>query len=396
MSVTRSVLAAALIAALPASAQVDVKVNGLVIAWYSQMLSNNLRLNTPNPYYAFGGATRGSNPFQENGFSIRRTELYLSSKITDDISANVMFDPKDDAPILQDAFATWKPCAGAEVKVGQFKAPQTFEAASVSSPDLLFVDRAQFARRFADYRDRGITAAYTFGPKEKSLKVTLGAFNGTNRSNDGNAQKDIIARVDAVIGDHKFGAYTLQGVTDKADKGGTQTQLWGANGATAADIYAEKDATTSLGAFYFANLGAWHVDAEVVTGKLGRRYPTFLETGAPKREYLDQKYLAYWATVGYTFAQKHQVNLRHDVIDLNKGTDFYGPVNPYATATADKTPWFSETTLGYTYFVDPASPRKANVKLNLIRRSKNVLLPAAGQTGERGGDSLVAAFQIYF
>lgn len=89
------------------------------------------------------------------------------------------------------------------------------------------------------------------------------------------------------------------------------------------------------------------------------------------------------------------------------GTRAYTDYNPYKYSAVgvrrtvngsvvDYTPCFTEATLGYTFVWDPKLVRRANFKLNYIWRSKNFLAPNAGQSGEQGGDSLVAAFQVYF
>lgn len=389
----------------------ELKVNALLITWYHQALNSNLRTNSaaPGGYYAFGGA---GDAMRESGFSIRRTEIYLNGKINDELSAIVLFDPKENNPLLLDAAITWKPKAQVEVKVGQFKPLQSYEATSIGSPDLLFVDRGQFARRFGDIRDRGVTAAYTFGDKDMSLKVTAGVFNGANRANDANAQKDVVLRADFSAGAHKAGLFTLQGVTDVKDTTGLAIvpgqgaidSAWGTTGAPGrAAILDNKDKTTNLGAYYRFTQGGFQADAEVVTGLVGRRFATLAATAPSlKREHLDQKFLSACVTAAYTFAERHQLTFRHDLLDLNAGDDWYSAWNPYThtavgvARNADYSPRFTETTFGYTFAWDPKSFRKANLKLNYILRSKNMLQPAAGQTGEQGGDSLVAAFQVYF
>ena len=65
-------LAALALVATPATAQAP-KISGLAQVWYTQMLDNNLRLNSastaPNKYYNL------RSEFTENGFAIRRVEL---------------------------------------------------------------------------------------------------------------------------------------------------------------------------------------------------------------------------------------------------------------------------------------------------------------------------------
>ncbi|HXC17440.1 MAG TPA: hypothetical protein VNV60_08380, partial [Holophagaceae bacterium] len=69
----------------------------------------------------------------------------------------------------------------------------------------------------------------------------------------------------------------------------------------------------------------------------------------------------------------------------------------------DYTPKYREITFGYTYAFNPKVVKAANFKLNYIARSKNFLAPSTNassilglQTGEQGGDTVIAAFQIAF
>ncbi len=418
----------ALALATAAQAQ-DVKVDALLIAWGTQMMDSNLRLNsTPSApagvpqklsYYTLGGTagTGSVNPYNENGFSIRRSEVYIAAKITDDITANVMFDPNQPTPILFDAFITWKPAEIFEVKMGQFK-PIGYESSNVSAADLLFTDRAQVIRAMTDYRDRGVQAAVTFGDKAFSTKLSAAVYNGdTSRTNDGNAQKDFVVRADFSVSTvHKFGIYLAQGTTNKADKSAASTQAasFGVASATNlaptnAEIFDNKDKTTTNGVYYYFTQGPWHADVEFVEGLIGRRGAAFL-VAAPGganlgagRQHLDQKFQGYYLTGTYTLG--HSIfRLRYDMMNYNQGDKWYTTYNPYTESApgvaradgGDYTPKYTEITAGYTYAFKPEMVRKANIKLDYIHRSKNFLAPRAGQAGEQGGDSFVAAYQVWF
>lgn len=418
MKKTQIALATALVAAGAATAQAqDVKVNALVIAWYTQMLDSNLRRDVPPAgnlaYYALGGTkgTGNTNPYTENGFSIRRAELYVSAKITDEISGNLLLDPNQPNPLLLDAFLTWKPTAKFEVKVGQLK-PIGYEATLVGAADLLFTDRSQVVRFSSDVRERGVLATVTVGTKAFGAKIGGGVFNGeTGRVNDSSAQKDFALRVDLNKGEaHKFGAYLQIGSTNKVDK--LSDPLPDSFGVasptnqvpTAQEIFDNKDKTSTYGAYYAFHQGPWHAETEIATGLLGRRNPAFLEaTGAAKRQHLDQKFLGYQVSGAYTMGH-HILRARYDFMNYNQGDKWYTTYNPYTetapgvlrTDRGDYTPKFTDITLGYTYAFNPELIRKANIKLDYIFRSKNFLAPRAGQVGEQGGDSLVAAFQVWF
>lgn len=409
-------LLALAIASLPVSAQA-AKISGDLQLWYTQMLDSNLRYNSaaPGGYYNLRGE------FKENTFAFRRTEIKVSGNLLEGLDYEVMFDPSISVgaanPLtLQDAFVLWKPAAGLEVKAGQFKNLQTYEGV-MSSTEILFAERSQLGRQFGDKRDRGVALGFGFGdPRAFSGKATLGLFNGMNdatsgKSNDTNAAKDFVARLDFALGKtQKFGVYTLQGSTDVADKGNPPAAIAANPGGawpTQAAIYGSKDKTTNLGAFYVYQDGTWTATAEYMTGLLGRRFPT-LAASAPavKREHLDQKFTGYYLTGGYTTGN-HTFLARYDVMDFNSGDQWYTAYNPYTQsapgtplqvngAPVDYTPKYTEITVGYTYAWIPEKVKAANVKLNYVARSKNFLRPFGAQTGEQGGNTLVAALLIAF
>ncbi len=408
---TTSLVALALAGAAQAQ---DVKVDALLIGWFVQNTDSTARNNTapvaPLSYYALGG-TNTPSTFANGGFGVRRSEVYLATKINDQVSANVMFDPNQAAPNLYDAFITYKPTSQFEVKVGQFKPLQTFEATSIAAADLIFVDRAQLSRRIGDGRDRGITAGYTFGDKNFGVKASMGVFNGGDRANESNGGKDWVARLDFNLTSvHKFGLYTLQGSTDFAynDKTALAGKTFAGTGTpTAAEVIDNKDKTTNLGAYYYFNSGPWHADVEVAKGLLGRRFASVGAAGAAARQHLDQEYLGYFMSGSYTTGN-HIFAARWDFMNYNSGDKWYTAYNPYTqtavgvarTDGADLSPKFHEFTLGYTYAFKPESVRAANIKVNYINRSHNYLLPnttgGLTETGEKGTDSLVVAFQVWF
>jgi len=411
--------------------------------WYTQALDSNLRTNTPAKYYNLNSA------FQENGFTVRRSEIYLSGKISDELTYNVMFDPNiatTTAPnSLQDAFITYKPAPWFSLQAGQFKPLQTYEASLVGVKDLYFYDRSQLARVIGDKRDRGIVAGFGFGSGDDFAgKFSLGLTNGTSdkdggKSVDANAQKDLVSRLEFSLGKtQKFGIYGRWGSTDGKDAGSLNANAFayaGADGPANAAILDGKDKTTNLGVYYALDTEHWIAQFEAVTGLLGRRYPSVgiadipattkvttnadgstTVTGVPAkasaagREYLDQKYLGYVLTGGYKFGS-HAIVARYDVFNYNQGGDYYGAFNPYtnvidaktglatsALTGADYSPKFTELVLGWNYTFTPSKWTLANFKLDYIHRSKNFLKAntALGQTTEQGGDSLVAVLQVAF
>jgi Phosphate-selective porin O and P len=253
----------------------DVKVNALVDVWYTQALDSNLRTNTPAKYYSLNSA------FQENTFTVRRAEIYISGKVTDELSYSVVFDPNIATPtapnVLHDAFITYKPNGWFSLQVGQFKPLQTYEATLVGAKDLLFYDRSQLARVIGDKRDRGAVAGFAFGKADEfSGKFSVGFTNGTTdkdggKSVDSNAQKDFVARLEFNYGKtQKFGVYTRQGVTDAKDVNLTANAFSyaGTSGPSIQEIQDNKDKTTNLGGYYAFENETWIAQAEVVTGLL--------------------------------------------------------------------------------------------------------------------------------
>jgi len=412
-------LAALAIACAPLSAQ-EVRFNGaLVELYWTQMLDSNLRLNGNSHAPSYNSLVAG---MTENQFLVKRAELYFSGKITDDVSWSLMMDPNNTGTttfgaVLHDVWAIWKLNKNLTIRAGQGKFLQTYEASTTSARDILFYDRAQLSRVFGDRRDRGIMATYDFGdPKGFSGKVNFAFTNGMSdngsggKQNEVNAQKDFHFRLDFANGLHKFGTYYRAGSTDLADKGaivaGTTT-AWGEGAPSAAAILDNKDKSDNLGIYYFYDTAKWHVSGEAITGKLGRRFPSVFATAtAMSREHLDQKFLGYYVQGAYKKGH-HWFTARYDFMNYNSGNDWYTAYNPYTQsapgvaklvngASVDYTPKFTEFNLGYNYVFNPTKASTGKLKLDYVMRSKNFLAPRAGQTGEQGGDSLVASLQVGF
>ncbi len=407
MSRTLRLLAgtAVVLAGMSTAQAQDFKFSGLVQVWYTQMLDSNLRNNSVANYYNLRGE------YKENGFSVRRTEIKVAGKILDGVKFEVMLDPSiatstTNPMILQDAAIEFELAPGLDFKVGQFKTLQTMEGLT-SSSEILFAERSQLGRAFGDKRDRGGVLSYAFGdPKAFGAKISAAAFNGVSdavsgKSNDTNAGKDAVVRLDMNLGkEHKFGVYTLQGTTDVTDKTGVSiaTAAPPAGWPNQAAIYDNKDKTQNIGAFYEFQNDSLILNGEYIVGTLGRRNPTLAAaTPAVKREHLDQKFLGYYVTAGYKMGS-HTLLARYDVLNYNSGDDWYTATSPYVSATTDYTPKFTEIVLGYTYAFKSDKVKAANIKVNYINRSKNFLKPNALtlQTKEQGGDTLMVGFQVAF
>jgi hypothetical protein len=377
-----------LAAGAPAFAQAP-KISGLIQAWYTQMMDDNLRLNPSGTnYYSVS-------PHNENGFFFKRVDVKATGSVGDSLDYEVMIDPTiTTLPIMQDVIIKYRLPNKIEIKVGQFKPLQTLEALS-SSAEMMLAERSMLARVFGDPRDRGATVSIGFGDADAlGGRFHVGVFNGQAKSNDANAQKDVAARLEMNYGKkHIFGAYTLQASTNLADRGGLSAGAFGPGGPTADEILDNKDATSNMGAWYRYQDDRYHAMFEVITGTLGRRFPS-LGVATPARQHLDQSFMGYVGTFAYTTG-KHKFVLRYDCLNYNSGDDWYGDADPYLVGGGDYTPTFTETTLGYVFSL-AEHYRQACIRVNYIMRSKNFLGPRAGQTGEQGGDSLVIAFQAGF
>jgi hypothetical protein len=203
---------------------------------------------------------------------------------------------------------------------------------------------------------------------------------------------------------HRFGFYYREGETNlkSSTSVAATTAGWGTTGVpAAADILANRDKTTLEGLYYAFDNSRFHFDFEYATGVLGRRFPTLFATtaAAAGREHLDQKFLGYCLTGVYKMGH-HQILARYDMLNYNSGDNWYTAASPYKVtvnaAPADYSPKYTETTVGYNYVFVPTKYGAAKLKLDYIMRSKNFLAPRAGQTGEKGGDSVVLSWEIAF
>ena len=426
MKISRIAGVAALLVAGYAQAQTpSIKLDGVLFeAWGTQMMDNSLRLNSAaihSPAY-YDGLNSGK--FAENTINLKRVEFYLSGTVTDTISWNAMFDPNNNitaaAPsaILQDLIMTWAPTKAFNVKVGQFKMPTTYEATLVSAREILLFERNQINRFFGDKRDRGIWASYAYGDAKGFMgKLNLAVSNGTTDDGsggktavDGNAQKDFTFRFEsAFLSNHKAGAYYREGVTNLKDStslAATLPAAWTTAGVSAAQVKDNKDKTTLQGVYYAFNNATFQFSAEYATGLLGRRFPTLFAPpvapatlAAPGREHLDQKFAGYAVDGAYKMGN-HWLTGRYDMLNYNSGDKWYTATNPYKVvvngAPADYSPKYTEITVGYNYVFIPTKQSAGKLKLNYVMRSKNFLAPLANQTGEQGGNSIVASLMVAY
>jgi hypothetical protein len=403
--------------------------------WYTQVLNNNLRLDNLQTsrmdgasgqpaYYQFNSA------FQENGFSVRRAEIGLSQEAVPGVSWQLMFDPNtstsNTAPTtLQDASIVWQISPSWLIRAGQMKPLQTYEASLVSSADILFFDRSQMARHFADKRDRGLVATFIWGrPEGLAGRMNLGIFNGSTdrdagKANDVNPQKDLDTRFQFTYGaHHKFGFYNRLATSDVSSKPPVIINAFtyaGAAGPSNQTILDYRDNAPHMGAYYVYEDETWIANVEAIRGRLGRRFASIgialpaatpavpnPATPAALRQHLEQRFLGYETTLGWKRG-RHTFLVRYDFMDYNQGNLYYGPYNPYTTNTktgaplgADYTPRYTESTVGWDFAFVPNKLGRANLKVDYVHRSRNFLIPRSGQFGAQGGDSLVMVFKVGF
>jgi hypothetical protein len=314
-------------------------------------------------------------------------------------SWNIAMDPNSSTGILADCTATWTPTPQLAVRMGQFKPLQGYEGTIVTAPNLLFFDRSILARQFGDKWDRGIVGTWSVPQAGFDARFSLGVFNGGGRADALNSQRDWVARVDleSTTG-HRAGLYGLSGHSDLPDNARTVAMgLPGQGSPSAETVRAAFDRTTNYGAYYAFDRGAWHAEAEVMGGRLGRRYPTLSQTpGGPSlRQHLDQRYLGQVITAAY-HAGSHAFTARWDVMNYNSGHDWYG-VNPYITSRGEEYPRFTERVLGWNWsWAGDLRWRTVHVKLNYIHRTGPVLLPSPDGRNAMAGDNLVVVLQCGF
>lgn len=393
-----------LLAAAKVQAQA-VSLEGLLQVWYTRSSNDDLRRGrtgvAPNTYYDL------RTTFTEDSFHVRRTEIKLVADVTEKVSAAIMVDPSiglRGGDVLQDAVMIVKLTTRFELRAGQMKTLQTYEGLA-SSGSLLFAERGQLTRQFGDIRDRGAVAAYSFGNlRHPAVRISAGVFNGSGKAADANPHKDAVARLELrPNATHEVGLYGLLGETDQPDgRERVPLVLAGDRAPGPPAILENRDRTANLGAYWVIRRGGFEAASEVIGGLLGRRRPTLgTATGPARREHLDQRFLALQATAAYAHGS-HRVALRYDRFDANAGHDHYMAHDPYTGPAeggrqgADFTPAFKELSASYAYAFDALRPAAAKLQVTYVRRSRNFLLPPPGETGSRGGDSLVALFQVAF
>ena len=323
-------------------------------------------------YFGQGGT---SSTRTADTFRLRRGELRITApKITDKVSATVMFDPakssvakRDRDNILQEIVVSYALDKQNSVDIGQFKIPVGYESLVSSSAlpfverPLIFTSRDPFDGGYGDVRDTGIQLNSKFS---KDFNLRAGVFNGVGDRQNALALSDnkaLLGRLD----------YTgVQNLTLGVSGGVANTGTTGtANGSSVT-----RRANRNL----FNLFAAYNKDKIYAAGEYlrGDAVPITFGTNSTTNAPIvtnGRDIEGYYGAVGYMFTPKLQGLLRYDNLDTNRNA---------GNATR------KDYTLGLNYFL---KGNEAKVQFNIIDHNGD-----AGAAGFRDGTELRTAFQASF
>jgi hypothetical protein len=188
--------------------------------------------------------------------------------------------------LLQDVSLTYI-TEYADVSIGQFKIPVSYEGVN-SSSKLHFPERSLVSRSFGDRRDLGVKVEKKFD----MFGYTLGLFNGEGQNRfDSNDQKDLALRLEV---------YPVKGVTAAivGYTGLTERELARTKDRIEVDLKVEMNEIVLQGEY----IRGWDM------GTTGTRVEGH----------------GFYAVAGYTFFEKLQPMFRIGAIDPNVDDDEYG------------------------------------------------------------------------
>lgn len=287
-------------------------------------------------FWAFGSNQAGDT---QTTLRLRRAELRVKGEIIPKLFAfNVMIDParaldnnkstlttSDGATvsvnnqgtitILQDYGLTFM-SDYADVTVGQFKIPVSYEGSN-SASKLLFPERAVVSRAYGDQRDMGIKIDKKLG---KHFYYQAAVFNGEGQNKlDTNKQKDVAARLEV---------YPVDGIT---------VGLVGYTGVSHRDSSPTKD---RLEADFKLDLAHVLIQAEYIHGWDGATG----NAATPRREGAGA-----YAVVGYTLFDKLQPVFRIGYYDPDVTKDLQGKAGEHTNLpTGDEVTTYE---LGLNYYL---------------------------------------------
>lgn len=149
-----------------------------------------------------------SNPDDDTtvGFVIRRTEVDLKRRFTDDLTGKFRFgfDRSGGAPYLLDGYLDWDFAEGVTIRVGQFKPPLLREELMSASYQLA-PERSSTNATFTQDRSQGVMLTVARDRWRASLALTDG-INADNTSFDSAVESDfaVTARAEVLLGDAGF------------------------------------------------------------------------------------------------------------------------------------------------------------------------------------------------
>ena len=311
-------------------------------------------------------------------FRLRRGELRLTApRITDKVSATVMFDPAKDATsgrarnnILQEIVVSYQLNKTAtnsnSIDVGQFKIPVGYESLVSSSAlpfverPLIFTARDPFDGGYGDVRDTGLQ----LNSKLNDFDLKVGVFNGIGDRQNALAlsdEKAILGRV-AYNGVKNLSLGISGGVGNTGTNGS-------ANGATVT----RRAHRNLLNLFAAYNKDKIYAAGEFLRGDaVPITFGTNNSTNAPIIVN-GRDIQGYYAAAGYMFTPKLQGVVRYDNLNTNR-------------SQSDMT--LRDYTLGLNYFV---KGNEAKVQFNVVDHEGDT-----NAIGFRGGLELRTAFQAAF
>jgi len=302
-------------------------------------------------FWAFGANQGGDT---QTTARIRRLELKLKGELIPKlIGFNVMIDP---ARALDNNKSTLTTSDGAtvsvnnqgavsivgdvvltvmseyaDVSVGQFKIPVSYEGAG-SAAKLLFPERAVVSRAYGDIRDIGLKIEKKLG---KHFYYQAAVFNGEGQNKlDTNKQKDIAGRIEV---------YPLDGMT---------VGLVGYAGITHRDSSLTKD---RLEADFKLDLAHLLVQAEYIHGWDGATG----QTTAPGQTTARREGHGVYGVVGYTFFDKLQPLFRVGYYDPDLSQDLPGKAGERTNLTVSDEVTTFELGLNYYLLADNAKLQAA-------------------------------------
>ena len=345
-------------------------------------------INTKSPVVVSGllqvhalnyfGQNGNSNTRTADTFRLRRGELRLTApKITDKVSATVMFDPAKDTTssrarnnILQEIVLSYNlnktATTSNSIDVGQFKIPVGYESLVSSSAlpfverPLIFTARDPFDGGYGDVRDTGLQ----FNSTAKDFDVKVGVFNGIGDRQNALALSDNKALLGRL-------AYTgVKNLTLGVSGGAGNTGVTATSGSVTQTRRADR---TLFNLFAAYNKNKIYAASEYLRGDAVPITLTPANGSTPGVTATGRDIAGYYAAVGYMFTPKLQGLFRYDNLDTDR-------------SVGNTT--LKDYTLGLNYLL---KGNEAKVQFNVIDHNGD-----SGASGFRDGTELRTAFQATF